>query len=216
MKLLSSFGPNPRMVRMYMLEKGIDIPMQDHDILGGENRKAEFMAKNPSGQVPALELDNGTIIGETIAICEYLDELNPDNSLVGENAEERAISRSWQRRVELIITEDRYNSFRYSAGLDLFKNRVHCMPEAAEGLKKRSENGLDWLDGLIGGRDFVCGNKMRLVDLALYCCLDFCSGVGLPMNAERKNIDAWFKRMEARPSAKASLHPGSEQVGMRG
>lgn len=216
MKLLSSFGPNPRMVRMYLLEKGIEIEMQDHDILAGENRQPAFKAKNPSGQVPALELDNGTIIGETIAICEYLDEINPGNSLVGDNAEEKAMSRSWQRQVELIITEDRYNGFRYSAGLELFKNRVRCLPEAAEGLKLRSNDGLKWLDGLIGGREFISGSKLRLVDLALYCCLDFTASVGQPIDPALKNVNAWFERMAARPSASASLHPGAEQTGMRG
>lgn len=216
MKLLNSFGPNPRMVRMYMLEKGIEMDVQDHDVLANENRQPAFLAKNPSGQVPALELDNGTVIGETIAICEYLDELNPGNSLVGENAEEKAMSRSWQRRVELIITEDRYNGFRYAEGLELFKNRVRCLPEASAGLKQRSNDGLVWLDGLIGGRDFISGPKLRLVDLALYCCLDFTASVGQPIHPSLKNINAWFQRMGARPSAKGSLHPASEQAGMRG
>jgi glutathione S-transferase len=216
MKLLNSFGPNPRMVRMFLLEKGIELPMQDHDILGGENRQAAFTAKNPAGQVPALELDNGTVIGETVAICEYLDEVNPGKSLVGNNAEEKALSRMWQRRVELNITEFIYNGFRYAEGLDLFKNRLHTIPEAAPGLKAGGQRNLKWLDGLIGGRDFICGNQIRLADLILYCCLDFAAGVGQPLNPELKNINAWFKRVDARPSAKASLHPASEQVKMKG
>ena len=216
MKLLNSFGPNPRMVRMFLLEKGIELPMQDHDILGGENRQAAFTSKNPAGQVPALELDNGTVIGETVAICEYLDELNPGKSLVGNNAEEKAISRMWQRRVELNITENLYNGFRFAEGLELFKNRVHCIPEAASGLKASGQRNLKWLDNLIGGRDFICGNQIRLADLVLYCCLDFAAGVGQPLDPSLKNINAWFKRMDARPSAKASLHPASEQVKMKG
>lgn len=216
MKLLNSFGPNPRMVRMFLAEKGIELPMQDHDILAGENRQAAFTAKNPAGQVPALELDNGTVIGETVVICEYLDELNPGKSLVGNNAEEKAISRMWQRRVELNITEPMYNGFRFAEGLELFKNRVRCIPEAAEGLKDTAQRNLKWLDSLIGGRDYICGNQLRLADLILYCCLDFGAGVGQPLNPELKNINAWFKRMDARPSAKSSLHPASEQVKMKG
>jgi glutathione S-transferase len=216
MKLLNSFGPNPRMVRMFLAEKGIELPMQDHDILAGENRQAAFTAKNPAGQVPALELDNGTVIGETVVICEYLDELNPGKSLVGNNAEEKAISRMWQRRVELNITEPMYNGFRFAEGLELFKNRVRCIPEAADGLKDTAQRNLKWLDSLIGGRDYICGNQLRLADLILYCCLDFGAGVGQPLNPELKNINAWFKRMDARPSAKSSLHPASEQVKMKG
>lgn len=216
MKLLDSFGPNPRMVRMFMLEKGISIPSQQHDLLAAENRKPPFTNKNPAGQLPALELDNGTVIGETVVMCEYLDEVNPGNSLVGNNAEERAISRMWQRRVELNITEFIYNGFRFAEGLELFKDRLHTIPEAAPGLKAGGQRNLKWLDGLIAGRDFICGNQVRLADLILYCCLDFAKGVGQPLNPELKNINAWFARMEARPSAKGSLHPAWEQVGMRG
>ena len=216
MKLLNSFGPNPRMVRMFLAEKGIELPMQDHDLLSGENRQAAFTAKNPAGQLPALELDNGTVIGETVVICEYLDEVNPGKSLVGNNAEEKAISRMWQRRVELNITEPAYNGFRFAEGLELFKTRVRCIPEAAEGLKDTAQRNLKWLDNLISGRDFICGNQIRLADLILYCCLDFAAGVGQPLNPELKNINAWFKRMDARPSAKSSLHPAYEQVKMKG
>lgn len=216
MKLLNSFGPNPRMVRMFLLEKGIDVPMQEHDLLGAENRKAPYTNKNPAGQLPSLELDNGTVIAETVVICEYLDEINPGNSLVGNNAEERAISRMWQRRVELNITEFMYNGFRYAEGYELFKDRLHVIPEASPGLKAAAQRNLKWLDNLIGGRDFICGNQIRLADLILYCCLDFAQGVGQPLDPELKNVNAWFKRIEARPSAKGSLHPAWEQVKMRG
>ena len=216
MKLLNTFGPNPRMVRMFLAEKGITLTMQDFDLLAGENRKPPYTDKNPAGQTPSLELDNGTVIAETIAICEYLDEVNPGNTLVGSNAEEKAISRMWQRRVELNITEAIYNGFRFAEGLPLFKDRLHTIPEAAPGLKAGGQRYLKWLDGLIGGRDFIAGNQLRLVDLALYCCLDFAKGVGQPLDPELKNINAWFKRVDSRPSAKSSLSPGWEQVGMRG
>ncbi|TDU28712.1 glutathione S-transferase [Panacagrimonas perspica] len=217
MKLLNSFGPNPRMVRMFLLEKGIDVPMQEHDLLGAENRKPPYTTKNPAGQLPSLELDNGTVIAETVAICEYLDEINPGKTtLVGSNAEEKAISRMWQRRVELNITEFIYNGFRYAEGFDLFKDRLHVIPEAAPGLKAGGKRNLKWLDNLIGDRDFICGNQIRLADLVLYCCLDFAAGVGQPIDPEFKNIQAWFKRVDSRPSAKASLHPASEQVKMKG
>ena len=216
MKLLNTFGPNPRMVRMFLLEKGINLPMQQFDLLAGENRKPPYTDKNPAGQTPALELDNGTVIAETVVICEYLDEINPGSTLVGKNAEEKAIARMWQRRVELNITEPTYNGFRFAEGLGLFKDRMHCIPEAAAGLKESAQKNLKWLDGLIAGRNFIAGNELRLVDLVLYCCLDFAKGVGQPLNPELKNINAWFQRMDARPSATASLSPGWEQVGMRG
>ena len=121
MKLLSSFGPNPRMVRMFCIEKGIDIETVEHDLLGGENRAAAYTAKNPGGQMPALELDDGSVIGETVAVCEYLEEKNPSNPLIGSSAEERAETRMWVRRVELNITENMYNGFRYAEGIDIFR-----------------------------------------------------------------------------------------------
>lgn len=216
MKLLNSFGPNPRMVRMFALEKGITLDMQEHDLLGGENRQAAYTQKNPAGQIPALELDNGLVLGETIAICEYLDEVNPGKSLVGKSPEDKAVSRMWQRRVELGVTEALYNGFRFAEGLGLFKDRVHCIPAAAADLKESGQKGLKWLDGLMEGKAFVSGDEIRLVDIALYCCLDFANGVGQPLDPANKNVMAWFKRMEVRPSAVASLHPAWEQVKMRG
>jgi glutathione S-transferase len=216
MKLINSFGPNPRLVRMFMAEKGIQLPTEELDLLAGENRKPPYTDKNPGGQMPALQLDDGTVIAETAAICEYLEECHPSPALIGSNAKERAIGRMWQRRVELNITENIYNGFRYAEGLGLFKDRMYCIPEAADGLKAKGKNQLAWLDGLMNGRDFVGGNSVGLADITLYCCLDFAKGVGQPIPPELKNINAWFQRMDQRPSAQQSLSPGWEQVGMRG
>jgi glutathione S-transferase len=216
MKFINSFGPNPRIVRMFMLEKGITLPEEQVDILGGENRKEPYLSKNPAGQSPALELDDGQVLSETVAICEYLEEKHPKPALVGATAEERALERMWQRRVELNITESRYNGFRFAEGLELFKNRVHCIPAAAADLKKASDGWLAKLDQLIAGRDYICGKDLRVADIVLYCCLDFTKGVGQPIDPSLKNVTAWFKRVDSRPSATASLHPAAEQVKMRG
>ena len=216
MKIIDSFGPNPRVVRMFMAEKGITLPSEEVDLLAGDNRKEGYLKRNPGGQMPALELDNGTFIAETAVICEYLEEKHPSPSLVGKTAEERAHARTWQRRVELNITENMYNGFRFSEGFELFKNRVHCIPAAAADLKATAQEKLEWLDGLMGSQPFICGNDLRFVDITLYCCMDFAKGVGQPINPNLKNINAWFKRMDARPSATASLHANWEQVKMRG
>lgn len=216
MKLINSFGPNPRVVRMFMAEKGLSLPTEEIDLLGGENRKEGYLKRNPGGQLPALELDDGTVIAETAVICEYLEEKHPTPALIGANAEERAVARTWQRRVELNITEHIYNGFRFAEGLELFKNRVYCVPEAATGLKAKAQDWLGKLDGLIAGRDYICGSAPRFADITLYCCLDFAKDVGQPLNPAFTNVNAWFKRMDARPSAKASLHPAWEQVKMRG
>ncbi|MFA7282875.1 MAG: glutathione S-transferase family protein [Sterolibacterium sp.] len=216
MKLINSFGPNPRLVRMFMTEKGITMPFDTLDILAADNRKEPYLKLNPGGQMPALQLDNGTVIAETAAICEYLEEVHPTPALIGTNAEERARTRMWLRRVELNITENIYNGFRYAEGLGLFQERMHCIPVAAADLKQVAQEKLAWLDGLMAGRDFIVDNQLRLPDIALYCCMDFAKDVGQPLDPALKNINAWFKRMDSRASAQSSLNPGWDQLKMRG
>jgi len=216
MKLLNSFGPNPRMVRMFMNEKGIDLDRVEHDLMAAENRKPPYTDKNPGGQMPALELDDGTVLAETVVICDYLEELHPTPALIGSTAEERAEARMWCRRIEQKITENMYAGFRFAEGLGLFKDRMRCIPEAADGLKASAQDGLAWLDGLMKGKQFLCGDRLTVGDLVLYCCIDFAAGVGQKIEPSLANASAWFARMDARPSAKASLHPAAGQVGMKG
>lgn len=216
MKLLNSFGPNPRAVRMAMIEKGIEMPTEDLDLLAGDNRAEAYTKKNPGGQMPSLELDDGTVIAETTAICEYLDEIYPAKPLIGSNAPERANTRQWIRRVELEITENMYNGFRYSDGIGIFRDRLYCIPEAADGLKAKAKRARKWMDNLISGREFIAGEKLTFADIVLYCCMDFAKDVGQPLDDDVPNLGAWFKRMNSRPSATASLHPGAGEVKMRG
>ena len=205
MKFYNSVGPNPRMVRMFMAEKGIDIPKVEVDLRGGENRREPYTSKvNPSGQCPALELDDGTIIAEITAICEYLDEVKKDTpSLIGDTPAERANTRMWTRRIDLNIAEPATNGFRFSEGLKLFQNRIRCLPEAADGLKATARDKLAWLEGLMGGKPFVGGKKLSMADILLFAFLDFMKQVGQPLDPANKSLTAWFERMRARPSAAA-------------
>jgi len=204
MKFYNSRGPNPRMVRMFMAEKGIDLPKVEVDLLAGENRRDPYTKVNPAGQMPALELDDGTVIAEITAICEYLDEIKKDTpSLLGDSPAERAATRMWTRRIDLNIVEPATNGFRFSQGLKLFQNRIRCIPEAADGLKATAKDKLKWLDGLMGAKPFVAGGKLSMADILLFAFLDFMKDVGQPLDPENKNIAAWFERMKARPSAAA-------------
>ncbi len=203
MKFYDSIGPNPRAVRMFMAERGISIPKQTIDLRGGENRQAPYLAKNPSGQTPALELDDGTVLAEITAICEYLDEVFPGPSLIGTNAKERAETRMWMRRVDLQIMEPMANGFRFGEGLKLFQNRIRCIPQASDDLKLVAQDGLKRLDGLMAGKTYLCGGRMSMADVLLFCFLDFFNGVGQPLNPELTNIAAWYDRMKARPSTAA-------------
>jgi glutathione S-transferase len=191
---------------MFAAEKGLDIAAEEIDLRAAENRQAPYLKKNPAGQLPALELEDGIVIAETIAICEYLEELHPTPALIGITPLERANTRMWVRRVEFNITEHMYNGFRFGEGIELFRNRVVCIPEAASGIKTKAKSGREWLNGLMGDREYIAGSKFSLADIALFCCVDFCKNVGQPVDDDFKNLSAWYARISARPSASASLH----------
>src|SRR6202041_1150819 len=176
MKLYDSIGPNPRIVRMFMAEKGIEMPRQTVDLRGGENRQPEHLKRNPHGQMPTLELDDGSYLSEVTAICEYLEEKNPKPAMIGSTAEERAECRMWTRRVDLNICEHLGNGFRFGEGLKFFPSRIPCPPEAWPGLKMTPANRLQWLDGqMADGRESICGQPFTLADILLYFWLDFAS-----------------------------------------
>ncbi|MCC6765474.1 MAG: glutathione S-transferase family protein [Deltaproteobacteria bacterium] len=216
MKVYDSFGPNPRALRMFLLEKDVDLPKVTIDLLGAENRQTPYTDKNPGGQVPALELDDGRVLGETVAIFEYLEEKYPSPPLIGRTPEERAEARMWQRRVELKITEPLYNGFRFAEGLELFRTRMRCLPEAADGLKATARDNLAWLDELLRGKQFIVGDRFTMADVILYCALDFGASAGQPLDGALTNVASWKERVAARPSAAASLHPMSAATGMNG
>ncbi len=203
MKLYDSVGPNPRVVRMFMAEKGIEMPKQTVDLRGGENRQEPHLQRNPMGQMPTLELDDGRYLAEIIPICEYLEEKHPQPALIGSSPEERAESRMWTRRIDLNICEPALNGFRFAEGLKLFEKRITCVPEAAPGLKKIAANRLQWLNEQMAGKEFVCGKRFTLADILLYCLLDFAKQVGQPLDPANTNIAAWFDRVARRPSVKA-------------
>jgi glutathione S-transferase len=203
MLLYDSIGPNPKVVRMFMAERGIGaIPTETIDLMGGENRREPFLSRNPAGQCPALALDNGAVLSEITAICEYLDEIGPaGTTLIGETPEERAETRMWARRIDLHILEPMANGFRFSDGLKMFQDRVRCTPAAAADLKTTAQEWLTWLDGLIAGRTYICGERLTLADILLFVFLDFFAGIKQPINEDNKNIVSWYGRMKARPSA---------------
>jgi glutathione S-transferase len=204
MKLYDSIGPNPRIVRMFMAEKAIDIPKQTVDLRGGENRQDAHLQRNPHGQMPTLELDDGGYLSEITAICEYLEEKQPTPALIGATAEERAECRMWTRRVDLNICEPLANGYRFGEGLKFFEKRIPVAAEASPGLKNIAANRLQWLDRQLGdGREYLCGKRFTLADIHLYCFLDFGAMVGQPLDPANANIAAWFARVGQRPSVKA-------------
>lgn len=205
MKFYNSVGPNPRVVKLFMAEKGIELPEVTVDLRGGENRRAPYNVDiNPAGQTPALEIDNGDVLTEVTAICEYLEERFPDPALIGSTPETRANTRMWTRRVDLKICEPLTNGFRFAEGLPLFEPRLRCLPEAAEGLKATAQDGIRWLDALIAGREFIAGDALSLADIMLFAFLDFGTTVGQPIDPAATNVQRWYERMKSRPSAQTN------------
>jgi len=203
MKLYNSIGPNPRVVRMFAMEKALGIQLIEVDLMGAANRREPYLSKNAAGQLPALELDDGRCITEITAICEYLEDTHPAPQLIGATPEERAETRQWTRRVDLNICEPMANGFRFSDGLQLFKDRIVTVPEAADGLKRIAQERLSWLDRQMDGKTYICGVRFTLADILLFCFLDFGVHVGQPLRTENGNIAAWFQRVKSRPSVKA-------------
>jgi glutathione S-transferase len=204
MKLYTGIGPNPRTVRMFMAEKGIELSLEKVDLMSAENRRPPYTAKNPAGQLPCLELDDGTHLAEITAICEYLEEKHPKPPLVGTTPEERAETRMWTRRIDLNIVEPMANGFRYGEGLALFKERIHVIPQAAADLKEIAREKLAWLDGLMEGNDWICGSRFTLADVFLFAFADFGRTVGQPLDPKLGWLPGWFERVARRPSAAAS------------
>ena len=203
MKLYNSVGPNPQVVRTFLAERGITLDMQDVDIMAGDNRKPDFLQINPAGQLPALVLDDGSILTEITVICEYLDETQPGESFMGDTPERRAHNRSWTRWADLNVCEPLANGFRFSEGLPLFESRMRCIPEASDGLKACAQDKLAWLDGQLGSRPFLAGDTYSLADILLSTFLTFGEQVGQPLNRDLKTLAAWYDRCVSRDSASA-------------
>ena len=167
------------------------------------------------GQTPLLELDDGTCLAETGAICEYLEERYPIPAMIGASLDERAETRMWWRRVELNICLPMVHAFYYKEGFDLFKTRVYCLPEAAEGLKRKAQKALRWLDGELEDRRYLCGNRFSVADICLFTYVDQLHDGGQPIDRSLRNFAKWYDLVSARPSANASLWP-EQPFGMRG
>lgn len=204
MKFFNSLGPNPRLVRMFAAEKGIELPETvEVDLMGGENRQAPYMERNPAGQVPCLELDDGSTLAETVAICEYLEELHPEKPLLGSTPEERAMTRMWTRRVESKVNSPLADGFRFAEGLPLFKDRIRTVPHAADDFKAIARDGLEWFDAQLAGKQFIAGDRFTLADIVLFAFLDFGASVGQPVDPSLANVSAWLERVRSRPSCEA-------------
>jgi glutathione S-transferase len=195
-------APNPRRTRIFLAEKGIKLPMEQIDLGAMQQRSAAYTAINPIQRVPALVLDDGTVITESIAICRYFEELQPDPPLFGRGALEIARVEMWNRRVELHFLFPVSHVFRNShpAMKDM---EVPQVPAWAEANKPRVAEFIALLDRELGGRPFVAGDTFTVADITALVAVDFMKPAKLAVPDEQKNLKRWHAEVSARPSAAA-------------
>ncbi|GAA6153159.1 glutathione S-transferase family protein [Pseudoteredinibacter isoporae] len=194
--------PNGRRVRMFLAEKGIDMEYVQVDIVGGENISPEFLAKNPGGRIPVLELDNGHYISETVSICRYFEELEPGNTpLMGSDPEEKARIDMWQRLVEFNLMMNVGFCFRNVTGY--FKDRETPVKEWGEVCGEQAMKFYDVLEHQLGQNEFVAGDHFSIADITAICAIDFARVMKLNPGEQHSNINRWRDAVSSRPSASA-------------
>ena len=194
-------APNPRRVRILLAEKGIDLPETRIDMMKREHKSEEHKARNSLGQIPTLVLDDGTAISETVAICRYFEETQPDPPLFGTTPVEKALVDMWVRRIEFQVMNPVGNFWRHAhprtaALLTQYK-------DFGESNKATYAGGLKWLNRELEGNPFIAGEAYSLADICALSTVDFADWIGLPIPDELENVKAWHARVTARPSAAA-------------
>ena len=198
-------APNPRRVRIFLAEKGVELPETPIDLMKREHKSPEHRARNSMGQVPTLELDDGTCISETVAICRYFDETQPDPPLFGKTPVEKANVDMWVRRIEFTVMAPvgqfwRHAHPRTAALLTQYKDFGESNRETYKGAQR-------WLDRELDGREWLAGDTFSMADICLLSTVDFATWIGLPLEAEYANLAAWHARASARPSASSASMP---------
>lgn len=195
-------APNPRRVRIFIAEKGLDVPCEQVDIMKAVNRGEEFRRNvNPMGTLPVLELDDGTCIAETGAVCRYFEEVQPDPPLLGVDAKDKAVVEMWNRRMELELFQPATLAFQQQH--EFFKGRVPQVPEYAAVSKAKAEKTLAWLDGVLADREYIAGARFTVADIVALCAVDFGRVSKIKLQPDQKNLARWHEQVSARPSAKA-------------
>ena len=195
-------SPNARRVRVFIAEKNLQIEMVPINMMTGENKTEEYLSKNPLGRMPLLELDNGTCIAESIAICRYLENEYPDPPLFGTSSLEQAMIEMWQRRMEFQFLNPMINIFRNTH--EMWKDRMIQIPQIAEIESKDVEEKMVWLNRELEGREYIAGETYSVADITAQCA--FVMGkaaVGIRIPVDLSNLDAWWSRVTSRPTARA-------------
>ncbi len=194
-------APNPRRVRIFLAEKGIEVPVVQVDLNGKENRTPAFLEKNPFGSVPVLELDDGTCISESVAICRYFEGIQPDPPLMGTDAKDAAVVEMWQRRMEFEIFQPIANVFVHTH--EWFKGRRPQVPEFGEVCRKHALARMKWLDEALARQPYVAGDRYTIADITALVGIDWGRVTKTRVPAECTNLLRWHELVSNRPSAAA-------------
>lgn len=209
MKLYDAQGaPSPRRVRMFLAEKGIEVPTEQVDLKKKQQLSAEYLRKCPTATVPALELDDGTVINQIPAICLYIEEAHPHPSLMGIDPKDKALIAMWDRRMELegygAVVEVRRNSSSAMKDRALpGPHKIEQIPELVERGKKRYRNFLGDLDARLGESEFIAGGRFTIADISALVTIDFATRLDLPGPVGYGNLERWYEAVSSRPSAEA-------------
>jgi glutathione S-transferase len=161
-----------------------------------------MLAKNPAGGLPVMELDDGTHMAESVAICRYLEGLHPEPNLMGKDSREQSMIEMWNRRVELGLFAAAARAFQHTN--ELFKARIKQFPEYGETQRETTKNQLQWLDAQIGNKPFLAGDRFTIADITALVAVDFAvQAAGVPLDPALKNLARWHQSVSSRPSAKA-------------
>jgi len=195
-------APNPRRVRIFMAEKGVAYDTIEVSIDAAANQTPEFRKKNPLALLPVLELADGRILRESMAICRYVEELHPEPNLFGADPWERAVIEQWSRHAELELLIPITGVFRNTN--KYWNGRIKQAPEYAEILREVVAGRFDWIDGELATRPYLAGPRFTVADITALCGIDFGKVSGIRINATtHPNLAAWHARVSGRPSAKA-------------
>lgn len=195
-------APNPRRVRIFLAEKGISVPFEELDLMKGQLKSAEFTKKNAFQRVPVLELDDGTCIAETMAICRYFEETNPEPALFGSGAVGKALVEMWNRRMELGLLNSVASAFRHLHPA-MAHLEVPQVPAWGEANKPRALEILKVLDAQLGTSRFVAGDAYSVADITAMVAVDFMKPARIQRPEGLANLERWYAEVCARPSAKA-------------
>ncbi len=202
MKLYDADGaPNSRRVRIFLAEKNIEIEKIAVDLQKGDNLKKDFKNKNPLAKVPVLELDNGKMISESVAICRYFEEMNPQPPLFGTTALEKAQVEMWQRRAEFGFLFPVGMSFQHITGH--FKDRMTPNPAWGEDCKIVAYGFMKFIDQHLASNQFLVDEYFSIADITMLCTLDFARVVDIRLNEKHQNLKRWYELVSSRNSAKA-------------